>query len=40
MLVQHKDITDKSINQISNDEVTYLSKHLHQWQIKLNGTEV
>ncbi len=40
MLVQHKDITDKSINQISNDEVTYLSQYLHQWQIKPNGTEV
>lgn len=39
MLVQHKDITDKSINQISNDEVTYLSQYLHQWQIKPNGTE-
>ena len=39
MLVQNKDITDKSINQISNDEVTYLSQYLHHWQIKPNGTE-
>jgi len=38
-MVNHKDITDKAINQISNDEVAYLSQYLHQWQIKPNGTE-
>ena len=38
-LVKQKDITDKAINQISNDEITYLGQYLHQWQIKPNGTE-
>lgn len=38
-LVKQKDISDKTINQISNDEITYLSQYLHQWQIKPNGTE-
>lgn len=38
-LVKQKDITDKAINQISNDEITYLSQYLHNWQIKPNGTE-
>ena len=38
-LVNNKDITDKAVNQLSKDEVTYLSQYLHQWQIKPNGTE-
>ena len=38
-LVKQKDITDKAINQISNDEITYLGQYLHNWQIKPNGTE-
>ncbi|WP_411266888.1 NAD(P)/FAD-dependent oxidoreductase [Colwellia sp. C1TZA3] len=38
-LLKQKDISDKAINQISNDEVTYLSQYLHHWQIKPNGTE-
>ncbi len=38
-LIKQKDISDKAINQISNDEVTYLSQYLHHWQIKPNGTE-
>ena len=38
-LIKQKDITDKAINQISKDEVTYLSQYLHHWQIKPNGTE-
>jgi predicted Rossmann fold flavoprotein len=38
-LVKQKDISDKAINQISNDEITYLSQYLHHWQIKPNGTE-
>lgn len=38
-LVKQKDISDKAINQISNDEISYLSQYLHQWQIKPNGTE-
>ncbi|QOL26423.1 NAD(P)/FAD-dependent oxidoreductase [Thalassotalea sp. LPB0316] len=39
ILIQHKDISDKAINQISNAEVSYLSQYLHHWQIKPNGTE-
>ena len=38
-LVKQKNISDKAINQISNDEITYLGQYLHQWQIKPNGTE-
>ena len=38
-LVKQKDISDKAINQISNDEITYLGQYLHNWQIKPNGTE-
>lgn len=38
-LINNKDITDKAVNQLSKDEVTYLSQYLHQWQIKPNGTE-
>ena len=38
-LVKQKDISDKAINQISNDEITYLEQYLHHWQIKPNGTE-
>ena len=38
-LVKNKEITDRAVNQISNDEVTYLSQYIHQWQIKPNGTE-
>jgi predicted Rossmann fold flavoprotein len=38
-LVKQKDISDKAINQISNDEITYLDQYLHHWQIKPNGTE-
>jgi len=38
-LLNNKDLTDKAINQLSNDEVTYLSQYLHHWQIKPNGTE-
>lgn len=38
-MITNKEISDKVINQISNDEVTYLSQYFHQWQIKPNGTE-
>lgn len=38
-LVKHKEITDKAINQLSNDEITYLNQYLHHWTIKPNGTE-
>lgn len=38
-IINNKEISDKAINQISNDEVTYLSQYLHHWKIKPNGTE-
>lgn len=38
-MVNHAEIIDKSINQISNDEVNRISLYLHHWQIKPNGTE-
>lgn len=38
-MVEHNDITDKTINQLSKDDVTYLDLYLHHWQIKPNGTE-
>ncbi|MAG76430.1 MAG: aminoacetone oxidase family FAD-binding enzyme [Colwelliaceae bacterium] len=38
-MINNKEITDRVINQISNDEVTFLSQYLHHWQIKPNGTE-
>jgi predicted Rossmann fold flavoprotein len=38
-LIKQKDISDKAINQISNNEMTYLDQYLHNWQIKPNGTE-
>jgi len=38
-LINHKDITDRAVNQLSNNEVSYLSQYLHHWQIKPNGTE-
>ena len=39
ILVHEKSITDKAVNQLSHDEITYLSQYLHNWQIKPNGTE-
>ena len=38
MISQH-DIIDKTINQLSNNDVNQLAEYLHQWQIKPNGTE-
>lgn len=38
-MVNHHEIIDKTVNQISNDDVTQLTKYVHQWQIKPNGTE-
>jgi len=38
-MVNHKDITDNTINQLSNTDVLNLSEYIHQWQIKPNGTE-
>ena len=38
-MVSHNEIIDKTINQISKNDVEQLVKYLHQWQIKPNGTE-
>ncbi|MGB1201529.1 MAG: NAD(P)/FAD-dependent oxidoreductase [Cognaticolwellia aestuarii] len=38
MISQHE-IIDKTINQLSKEEVQNLAKYLHNWQIKPNGTE-
>ena len=38
-LIKQKAISDKTINQMSNDEISYLSQYFHHWQIKPNGTE-
>ena len=38
-MIEHKDISDKTINQLSKDEVSYLNQYIHHWQIKPNGTE-
>ena len=38
-MVNNKELTDKVISQLSNDEVSYLQQYLHHWQIKPNGTE-
>ncbi len=38
-MVNNKELTDKVISQLSNEEVTYLQQYLHHWQIKPNGTE-
>jgi len=37
--INNKEVSDKVINQISKDDVTYLEQYFHQWQIKPNGTE-
>lgn len=38
-MVSQKEIIDKVINQLSNDDLHQLANYLHQWQIKPNGTE-
>lgn len=38
-MFNNKELTDKVISQLSNEEVTYLQQYLHHWQIKPNGTE-
>ncbi|WP_158965752.1 NAD(P)/FAD-dependent oxidoreductase [Paraglaciecola sp. L3A3] len=38
-MVSQQDITDKTISQLSNQDITQLSQYLHSWQIKPNGTE-
>ncbi len=38
-MVSHKEIIDKTVNQLSNEDINVLSQYIHQWQIKPNGTE-
>lgn len=38
-MVSQAEIIDKSINQLTKDDVNQLTNYLHQWQIKPNGTE-
>lgn len=38
-MISNKEISDKNINQIGNDEITYLANYIHHWQLKPNGTE-
>ena len=38
-MVSQNEIIDKAINQLSKNDTEQLSKYLHQWQIKPNGTE-
>jgi len=38
-MISHQEIIDKTINQLSNQDVEQLSHYLHNWQIKPNGTE-
>lgn len=38
-MLSQQEITDKTISQLSNDDIAQLSQYLHHWQIKPNGTE-
>ncbi|GLX78594.1 membrane protein [Thalassotalea insulae] len=38
-MVSQEEIIDKAVNQLCKDDISQLSDHLHQWQIKPNGTE-
>jgi len=38
-MVHHKEIVDKAINQLTNDDIESLVQYIHHWQIKPNGTE-
>lgn len=38
-MIVHQEINDKSVNQLSNEEISQLTRYIHQWQIKPNGTE-
>jgi predicted Rossmann fold flavoprotein len=38
-MVNQAEIIDKSINQLTKDDVNQLADYLHHWQIKPNGTE-
>ena len=38
-MVSHQEIIDKTVNQLSKEDVSALSEYIHQWQIKPNGTE-
>lgn len=38
-MISQNEIIDKTINQLSKEEVNHLAQYLHNWQIKPNGTE-
>ncbi len=39
LLISNKSIPNKTINQLTHQEITQLSNYLHHWHIKPNGTE-
>lgn len=38
-MVSQREITDKTVNQLSKTDIEQLSAYIHHWQIKPNGTE-
>ncbi|GHE89261.1 NAD(P)/FAD-dependent oxidoreductase [Thalassotalea profundi] len=38
-MISQQEIIDKTINQLSKDEMLSLAEYVHNWQIKPNGTE-
>lgn len=38
-MVSQNEITDKAINQLTKEDVNIVSKYIHSWEIKPNGTE-
>lgn len=38
-MVNQKEIVDKAVNQLSNDDISQLTHYVHHWTIKPNGTE-
>jgi hypothetical protein len=38
-MISQNEIIDKTINQLSKEEVNHLAQYLQNWQIKPNGTE-
>ena len=39
LLISNKSIPNKTINQLTHQEITQISNYLHHWHIKPNGTE-
>ena len=39
IMITHKEIPDKALNQLTHGEIDALASYIHQWQIKPNGTE-